>query len=407
MISNFRNTTKNNYFFLLILVIFLFSATNVYAWKAAFKKSLRNGGALVIDDKGTIILKHRIHEQFIPASTIKIATAACAIKTLGKNFRFKTEFYLDKKRNLYVKGFGDPFLVSEEFPIIAAELKKQGLKKVNHIYLDDSYFSKNVTIDGSSQSTNPYDAVNGALIANFNTIFISKQGNHIKSAEPQTPLTPTAKRIALRLKQNGKQRINLGKNKNIGPIYFGELLKFFLEKEGVQTTGQILARTSPINKDPFYTHKSSKSLDFILKGLLKYSTNFSSNQLFLAMGAKVYGAPATVEKGLRVFREFLANEVKWKGFSVQEGAGLSRKNKVTPIHMMQLLNYFEPNSYLLPTKDKIFHAKTGTLTGVNTYAGYFKLDNGKKIKFVFLVNSPVAYGYKFQLAHKLYKALNN
>ena len=118
------------------------------------------------------------------------------------------------------------------------------------------------------------------------------------------------------------------------------------------------------------------------------------------------GGPATVEKGQQVLNGFLKQKLGWKNPNMMEGSGLSRKNRVTAREMMKLLDYFKPYKNLLPLKENKFRAKTGTLTGVNTFAGYMTLSNGKEVQFVLLVNSPVGFNYKFQLANKLYGYLN-
>ncbi len=48
-----------------------------------------------------------------PPST-KLVTSWLALEVLGADYRFETRFYLDAKRVLYVKGGGDPYLISEE-----------------------------------------------------------------------------------------------------------------------------------------------------------------------------------------------------------------------------------------------------------------------------------------------------
>lgn len=382
-------------------IVFCGLCVPAWAWESDFKTSLKNGGAYIISDKGEVYFSHRASENFIPASTIKIATAACALYHLGKDFRFITEFYLAKDDSLTVKGFGDPFLVSEEFPLIVAGLKKAGLKKVKDIILDTSYFSSDIKIDGASESLNPYDALNGALIANFNTIYVHKAKNgQLISAEKQTPLTPLVKERARKL-TNGKQRVNLGQDASLGARYFGELLVAFLQAEGVAVAGEIKIDQVTKGTDLLYKHKSSRNLAEVITDLLEYSTNFTSNQLFLVLGAQVYGAPATTEKGLKVMTEFLKQQIKWQNFSLEEGAGLSHHNLVSPVEMVKLLDYFLPYKDLLPKKFGVFRAKTGTLTGVNTYAGYFS-NADELIKFVIFVNDQVPYHYKFDLAKKMY-----
>ena len=49
-------------------------------------------------------------------------TAWLAVEVLGGDYRFETRFYLDDKRVLYVRGGGDPFLISEELALLATDL---------------------------------------------------------------------------------------------------------------------------------------------------------------------------------------------------------------------------------------------------------------------------------------------
>ena len=68
------------------------------------------------------MLAQNADEPFVPASVTKIVTAWLAMEVLGGDYRFETRFYLDDKRVLYVRGGGDPFLVSEELKPLAADL---------------------------------------------------------------------------------------------------------------------------------------------------------------------------------------------------------------------------------------------------------------------------------------------
>lgn len=387
----------------LFCVLFMLPSVARGDWKQDFTRALKNGGAYVERDDGQVLFSHRADDHFIPASTLKIATAAHAL-TLGDDFRFSTEFYHSSEGVLYVRGLGDPMLVSEELQAAAAQLARE-IRWVKGIVLDDSYFAPGTVVDGASHSTNPYDAINGALLANFNTVFFRRLNNGtVQSAEPQTPLTATARSVAAH-SGVGEQRINLGADRAQSARYVGELLQVFLEREGVVSEGSIRLGTIPKDARVIYVHRSSKPLTEHLKGMLKFSTNFMANQLFLILGAKKFGAPGTVEKGQRAFREFLDQVVGWSDFSVLEGAGLSRKNRVTPQQMVELLRFFEPRLELLPVEEELFRAKTGSLTEVNTLAGYFKLPDGHAVRFSILVNDQVPFGYKFQLARKLYDGL--
>jgi D-alanyl-D-alanine carboxypeptidase/D-alanyl-D-alanine-endopeptidase (penicillin-binding protein 4) len=76
----------------------------------------------VVDGKGNDVVAQNADEPFVPASVTKIVTAWLAMEVLGGDYRFETRFYLDDKRLLYVRGGGDPFLVSEELALLANDL---------------------------------------------------------------------------------------------------------------------------------------------------------------------------------------------------------------------------------------------------------------------------------------------
>jgi D-alanyl-D-alanine carboxypeptidase/D-alanyl-D-alanine-endopeptidase (penicillin-binding protein 4) len=69
---------------------------------------------------------------------------------------------------------------------------------------------------------------------------------------------------------------------------------------------------------------------------------------------------------------------------ILEGSGLSSQNKMTPEAMITILDKFKPYASMLPKTDGQF-IKTGTLTGVYSYAGYF-VEAEKKHSFVLILN---------------------
>ena len=63
------------------------------------------------------------------------------MEILGGDYRFETRFYLDGDRKLYVRGGGDPFLISEELAQLAPELDAAiGKEPVTGIVLYASYY---------------------------------------------------------------------------------------------------------------------------------------------------------------------------------------------------------------------------------------------------------------------------
>jgi D-alanyl-D-alanine carboxypeptidase/D-alanyl-D-alanine-endopeptidase (penicillin-binding protein 4) len=366
---------------------------------------VRNGSVRVEKDDGTPVLRYRDSEHFIPASILKIATAYCALEELGENYRYETVFLSDGRSTLFIKGSGDPTLVSENLEAIAAKLS-QKLSRIEEIVIDTSLYSDDLIIDGVSRSTNPYDAKNAAFVGNFSSAYLhhSKKGE-VRSAEPQTPLTPLARQAALRLPRGTTERVNLSSDWTVGVRYGGELLAAFLRKHGVQGMMSIKRSEVPSTASPLMAHASPEPLAEIARAMLKYSTNFTANQIFLTLGVKRFGAPATVEKGQRAMRECLERKIGWRNFHVEEGSGLSRKNQVTTYDMTRLLKHFNAYSALLPEKQG-FYAKTGSLRGVNSLAGYFLLDPTERpVRFSIIINSDVPHLYKFKVAEQIRSAL--
>ncbi len=107
------------------------------------------GLVLVMDAEGNELVAQNADEAFVPASVNKIVTAWLAMEVLGGDYRFETRFYLDDKRVLYVRGGGDPFLISEELAPLATKLAAAvGKKPIAGIVLDASYYPSNLRIPG-------------------------------------------------------------------------------------------------------------------------------------------------------------------------------------------------------------------------------------------------------------------
>ena len=108
-----------------------------------------SGVVLVLGPEGSELVTQNADEPFVPASVTKIVTAWLALEVLGGDYRFETRFYLDDKRVLYVRGGGDPFLISEELAPLATELVAAvGKKPITGIVLDASYYPSDLRIPG-------------------------------------------------------------------------------------------------------------------------------------------------------------------------------------------------------------------------------------------------------------------
>jgi serine-type D-Ala-D-Ala carboxypeptidase/endopeptidase (penicillin-binding protein 4) len=366
---------------------------------SAFSR-LTQAGLIVVDASGKTLIAERANMPLMPASTTKLATAWLALSHWGENHRFRTSFYLDEPaQTLWVKGSGDPYLVSEELALIAQHLKQRGLKHIKAIGIDGSLFQTGLILPGTGATDNPYDAVPTAVAANFNTVAVKRQGALVVSAEPHTPLTPFAQSLANSRKSH-EIRVNTGPNPHNAEIYFGELLLAFLQANGVTTDNQIVFGQTP-SLPEFYIHENSKTLAEITQAMLKYSTNFVANQLVLMLCAEIYQRPANAKDVQRYMEENLSRRFGWRNFSLADGAGLSRANRLSAQQLTELLQALRQWRHLLPEIEPGIYAKSGTLTGVSALAGYFVKHGGWQ-PFAIVMNEAVPNHLRNHIAKELY-----
>jgi len=342
---------------------------------------------LVMDAEGNELVAQNTDEPFVPASVAKIVTAWLAMEVLGGDYRFETRFYLDDKRVLYVRGGGDPFLISEELAPLATKLVAAvGKKPITGIVLDASYYPSKLRIPGIEDTNEAYNAQNSALAVNFNTVYAERSGNKVRSAETQTPITPLAI-TQFRLRgPHGTGRISLSQDPTVSLQYAGELIAAFIGRAGGSVRGKISTGTVPEGRKPVYVHRQSRTLSEILAELLRASNNYIANQVFLEIGGRRLGGPVSLEKSLQVANEMLAAHGLAAAVHLEEGSGISRNNHFTARGLAKVLELFAPHAHLLRGHDGGMN-KTGTMEGVRTLAGYADTPNHGRVRFVISLTS--------------------
>jgi D-alanyl-D-alanine carboxypeptidase/D-alanyl-D-alanine-endopeptidase (penicillin-binding protein 4) len=336
---------------------------------------------LVMDEKGIELVAQNADQSFVPASVAKIVTAWLAMEVLGGDYRFETLFYLDDERVLYVRGGGDPFLISEELAELAPKLVAAiGKEPLGGIVLDASYYPSDLRIPGIEDTQEAYDALNSALAVNFNTIAAVRSGKTVRSGEKQTPITPLAISQFRARGPNGRGRISLTQDPKVSLIYAGELLAAFIGEAGGSVKGEISTGPVPEGLAPVYVHKQSRTLSEILAAMLLGSNNYIANQVFLEIGATL-GGPVSLEKSLKVANAIFAANGLAESIHLEEGSGISRDNHFTARGLAQVLDLFEPHAKLLKSGKGALY-KTGTFSGVRTLAGYADTSQHGRVRFV-------------------------
>ncbi len=367
---------------LLILVLLLLPVQALAGAKEKVAALAPSGLVFAVDAEGNELLAQNADKPFVPASVTKIVTAWLALEVLGADYRFETKFYLDAHRVLYVRGSGDPFLISEELALLAPMLVAAiGKEALTGIVLDSRYYPSNLRIPGIEDSKRSYDALNSALAVNFNTIYAVRKGNKVVSGEKQTPITPLAISQFRARGPKHRGRISLAQNPKVSLQYAGELIAAFIEQAGGSVKGKITTGSVPEGLKPIYVHRQSRTLSELLHELLVGSNNYMANQIFLEVGAHRLGGPVSLAKSLKVANEMLAAHDLAGAIHLEEGSGISRGNRFTARGLAKVLNLFAPHADLLKSgKDAAY--KTGTLDGVRTLAGYADTSSHGRVRFV-------------------------
>ncbi|MGC8658452.1 MAG: D-alanyl-D-alanine carboxypeptidase/D-alanyl-D-alanine endopeptidase [Desulfomonilaceae bacterium] len=403
----------------------------------------------IIDlDSGHILMEKNPNLPLTPASSLKIVTIASALNELGPDFRFLTNVYTDEIKggsigNLFIKGHGDPHLVTEELFALVREMVDRGLTKVRgSIVVDDSYFQPDVPLDDTEDpGYRSYDASYSALSLNFNSLKIvaipgvgptkpasllldppsdyASIAGHVSTIKGEQPLrievtkdesADNTERIIVRGSMGIRSKIR-AKYVNVQnpALYTGYVLKKLLSMNGVKVSGDVVKGSTPDGVIPYIEHQSLP-LGLIVYWLGKLSSNFMAEQICLAMGAHVKGPPGTREKGLDVMKKFLLKAgVTEDKFKLVDSSGLSRQNRISASALVKTLVSISNNFYCSPEfisalgisgvdgtlKEKFvqdntrrrIRAKTGTLRGVNALAGFGFARGGKPVVFAIIVNS--------------------
>jgi serine-type D-Ala-D-Ala carboxypeptidase/endopeptidase (penicillin-binding protein 4) len=373
---------------LLVLALLLLPAPALAGVKEKIAALAPSAVVLVVDAKGDELVAQNADQPFVPASVTKIVTAWLAMEILGGDYRFETRFYLDDKRVLYVRGGGDPYLTSEELKPLAADLvAKIGKAPIRGIVVDGGYYPSNLRIPGIEDDDTAYDALNSALGVNFNTIYAERDGNEVRSAEDQTPITPIAiARFLAKGPPDGDGRISLGLDPALVLRYAGELIGAFIEQAGGAVKGGISLGAVPAGLEPVYVHRQSRPLSEILAGMLRDSNNYVANQIFLEIGARRLGGPVSLEKSLSVADAMLAAHGLADAIHLKEGSGISRDDSMTARGLAKVLALFAPYADLLHGHDGGMN-KSGSMAEIRTLAGYADTSTHGRVRFVIALKS--------------------
>ena len=178
---------------------------------------------------------------------------------------------------------------------------------------------------------------------------------------------------------------------------------------GGEITDGIRAASVPPHSKTLAVHQS-KPMSAILTDMNKYSNNLIARSVFLKLGGEHSGNSALQQASSAVKRELATAGVDTENLVLENGSGLSRRERVSANMLAQMLEkaYFSPFKqdfidtlpiagkdgtlkYRLKQAGPALRLKTGTLKDVRALAGYWLGD--KPMIVVVVINSPNATNY--------------
>lgn len=389
--------------------------------------SVPDGNTLYARDPGQLLT---------PASVQKLLTSAAALYWLSPQFQFRTEVRSDGG-DLFLRGGGDPSLTLEDLRDLARDVRRKEPGRIRHLILDGSYLDTLIFGQGWSleDTLHPYHPTLSAFVCehNFVTLIVrpkerggfadveavpGSRSVKVKSRVQVVAEGPAEITIRQRMTPRGVTfeltgRIPQGEKdetftRNVSsPARFsGDLFKESLLAEGIRIRGSVEMGMTPPGAKLLAEHKS-QPLAGLLRTMNKESDNLYAETVLKTLGAEQYGPPGTAEKGLRAVKAFLDTlRVKPEEYRLVDGSGLSRSNALSPEVLVRVLAWMYQQFKLSPEfvstlpmagKDGtlirrlyqvpgLSRAKTGTLKGVSSIAGYAVNKRGEVLAFAILVN---------------------
>jgi D-alanyl-D-alanine carboxypeptidase/D-alanyl-D-alanine-endopeptidase (penicillin-binding protein 4) len=401
-------------------------------------------------NENTPLLAVNVRVPRNPASTIKLLTTFVALEDLGPAYTWKTEAYLGGELkdgtldgDLYLKGYGDPYLVMERFWLFLRQIRQRGLRKIGgDVVIDNSYFEVDAGDPGifDGQADRAYNVIPDAFLVNFQAIKFTfrpdLEANGVQiSADPMPSNLDIENRLQLtggycggyqngiRADISDSSKLNkvtfsghFGRNCQIyqysrsvlrGPTYAYGVFRGLWEEMGAELQGSMRLGRVPQDTDPFVLVESPPLSD-VIRGINKWSNNVMARHLLLTMGVERFGPPATVDKGREAATMYLTESgLDFPHLHLDNGAGLSRKTRISAESLGRILLAANDSIYRAEFVSSLplagvdgtlrrrfqdegltghMHLKTGRLSGVFAMAGYVRAQSGRQYAVVTIQN---------------------
>lgn len=355
----------------------LLAETDAAPWQA---------GLCVRDlDADSVLVAYNAQKLMRPASTQKVLTAVAALDQLGKEHAFATRAYYSGtiedgvlQGDVRLVGGYDPLLSYADVKAVAGGLRALGVDSVAGLVIGDVSMTQYKML-GSGWC---WDDVPSNVVPYLSPLFFNHEQS-ILDADGDFLAQPEAYLMDVLVREMRALGVRLAPN--VVRISF----------DGTGQPGTL-----------FYEQR--RTLEQVLQQMLKRSDNLHAEAVFAHLGAAQH-AQATQEDCADALTAALGRMgIAATALNVADGSGLSLYNYVAPQALVDVLAYayrhpalFDTLYPALPVAGvdgtlarrmkgspayRNVHAKTGTLTGVHTLAGYVRAANGHLLAFAIMAN---------------------
>ena len=379
-------------------------------------------------------------DPMVPASTLKLVTAAQALDRLGPDYTFRTEVWLDGtlegntlRGDVVIVGGGDPATSSRAYPDDPlAELRpwveairNRGITVIEgDLVADDRFLAGPARLPDwpTAQLDRWYSAASGALNLNDNCVDVvlgpvTPGGVSVTLRPPNPKFTIENQLKATTLEKEHRFAVDRAPGtwtiRASGKFWnqvtervawitvpdpttaFLASWRALLEAEGIEVRGT--SRRGERSGRALLLHRTEHTLASTLPVLLKRSQNLYGDAILRVTDRECLGDGSFAAAGARAEEYFGRLSTNADAIEILDGSGLARGNQLDAASLVALLHLVDARDWgpvfweSLPiaavdgTLRKRFRdtslsgrlrAKTGTLSGVSGLAGGFDVADG-------------------------------
>lgn len=391
---------------------------------------------------GQSLYRYQDEKLYRPASIQKVITSVTTLATLGTDYTLNTRLgYTGRmendtlKGNLYLIGGFDPELMEEDLDRLVEAVSAQGIRHVTDTvvadvsFMDSVYWGPGWSWDDAPYAFQPYLS---PLMLNRGCVDVrvvptQKDSLPILVGTPASSYYTLHNQAVSQQPQAGKLTIerNWMQGGNIITVagnaattrtetlslhqsqaFFFHTFLERLQQRGIHLTAHAYA-DSPDTLTVFHTLR--RPLEEVLTRALKKSDNLCAEALFYHLGAHHAGHKrVSAADGTDAILAFMKTTLGMNPeyYQIADGSGVSLYNYISPRLLLEYLKYaYYHRDIFLPLYEALpvagvdgtlqyrmkqtkargnVHAKTGSVTGVSSLAGYVKASNGHQLAFVII-----------------------